>query len=75
MEDGRINPARFSHITELLAGDPDVTIPSAESNGTRPVIGKPDSPLGTNSELSRSASFRLDLAVIVEPSSADPKTV
>ena len=76
-EDGRINPAGLSPITELPARDPEVTMLSAgpESNRTLPVIGKPDSPLDVNSELSRFASIGLGQVVITEPSSADPQTL
>ena len=74
-EDGRVNPAGLSPITELLAGDPDATTPSAdpESNGTLPVIGKPDSPLDTNSELSRSASIGHSQVAFTMPSTAGPQ--
>ena len=41
-EDGRLSPAGLSPITELLAGDLEVTMLSAglESDMTLPVIGK-----------------------------------
>jgi hypothetical protein len=76
-DDRGVNPAQLSPITELLVGDPDATMSSAdpESNRTLPVIGKPDSPLDTNSELSRSASIGLGQVVITERSSADPQTL
>ena len=61
---------------ELLAGDPDATMPSAdpESNETLPAIGKPDSPLDVNSKLLRSVPIGLGQVVITKPSSADPHT-
>ena len=73
-KDGSVNPAELSPNMELLAGDLDATMPSAdpESNGTLPVIGKLGSPLDTNSELWRSAYIGLGQVVITEPSSADP---
>ena len=60
-EDGRINPARLSPITQPLAEDPGATMSSVdpESNGTLPIIEKPDSPLDTSSKPSRSASCEL----------------
>ena len=75
-EDERVNPAGLTPIMELLAGDPEATTPSAdpESNGTLPIIGKSDSPQGTNSELLRSASFGLGQSVTTKPRSADPQT-
>ena len=75
-EDGRINPVGLSPIMELPTGDSDETMPSVdpESNGTLPVIGKPDSPLDVNSELSRSTSIELSQVVITGPSSAGLET-
>src|SRR5215216_6765391 len=60
-EDGRVNLAGLSPIKELLARDPDASTPSAnpDSNKTHPVIGRSDTPLDINSELSRSASVGL----------------
>lgn len=75
-EDGRINPAGLSAITELPAGDLEVTMPSVgpESSGTLPVIGKPDSSPVLNSKLSRSASTKLGQVVITGPSPAGPQS-
>ena len=73
-EDGRVNPAGLSPVTELPTGDPDATTPlvNPKSNGTLLVIGEPDSPLDDNSELSRSASIGLDQVSITEPGPVDP---
>ena len=74
-EDGRVNPAGLSPIKELLAGDPDATMLSADlnSNGTLPVIRKLNSPLDANFELSRSMSSEHGLVESTMPSPAGPQ--